>query len=92
MFAEKLRHGRGCDGSGFPDKERVVALFIAAAVVAVMLIVMVQKAGFSTNRAGRVAPPTICPLHPRAFGCKLMTAVPAEILLISIRIFAVTIK
>jgi hypothetical protein len=92
MFAEKLRHGRVFDGSGFPHKKRVIALFIAAAIVAVMFIVMVQEAGFPASWAGRIFPLTICPLRPRAFGCKLMMAVSAEIFLISMRIFAVTIK
>jgi len=92
MFSEKLRHGRVCNGSGFPHKERVIALFVTAAVVAVMLVVVVEEAGFTANGTGRIFPLTICPLRPRAFGCKLMMAVPAEIFLISIFIFAVTIK
>jgi hypothetical protein len=70
----------------------VVAFFVAAAVIAVMLIVMMHEAGFSADRTGRIVPPTICPLRPRAFGCKLMMTVPALIFLIPIRIFAVTIK
>jgi|CZCB01.1.fsa_nt_gi hypothetical protein len=92
MFSKKLRHGRACNGSGFVYKERVVTLFVAAAIVAVMLIVVVQETSFSANWAGRIFPPTICPLSPGAFGCKLMIALTAEIFLISIFISTVTIK
>jgi hypothetical protein len=70
----------------------VIALFITTTVVTVMFIVVMQEAGISTNWAGRMFGPAICLFHPRRFGGKLMFAVPAEVLLITIRIFAVTIK
>jgi hypothetical protein len=70
----------------------MVALFVTATVVGIMLIIVMQKGSFSAHGARRMLPPTICPLRPRPFGCKLMMAVPAEILLITVRIFAVTIK
>jgi hypothetical protein len=70
----------------------VIALFVTAAVVAVMLIVMMQEAGLPANRARRITPLTSFPLRPRAFGCKLVIARPALILLIPIRISAVTIE
>jgi hypothetical protein len=70
----------------------VIALFITATVVTVMFIVVMQEAGFSANWAGRIFSLAICLLHPRGFGCKLMFVVTAEVLLITIRIFAVTIK
>ena len=92
MFAKKRRHRRSGNGSRFPFKERMVTLFVTATVVRVMLIIVMQKGNLSAHWARRILPPTICPLRPRAFGCKLMMAVPAEILLITVRIFAVTIK
>ena len=57
-----------------------------------MLVIVMQKTCFSAHRARRILPLAICPLRPRAFGCKLMMAVSAEILLITVRIFAVMIK
>ena len=92
MFAEKLRHGRAGYGSSLPGKEGMIAAFITAAVVAVMLMVMMQETGFPADRTRRIAPLTSFPLRPRAFGCKLVIARPALILLIPIRISAVTIE
>ena len=85
-------HRRSGNGSGFPFKERMIALFVTAPIVRIMLIIVMQKACFSAHRARRIVPPTICPLRPRAFGCKLMMAFTALILLITVRILAVTIK
>lgn len=70
----------------------MIAAFITATVVAVMLIVMMQETGFPADWARRVTPLTSFPLCPRAFGCKLVIARPALILLIPIRISAVTIE
>jgi len=70
----------------------MAAALITATVIGVVQIIVVQKAGLSARRARRIIPPTICPFRPRAFGCKLMMATPAEILLISIRVFAIAIK
>jgi hypothetical protein len=91
-FPEQRRHGRSRYGGSFPGIERVIALLITAAVVAVMLIVMMQEASFPADWARRVTPLTSFPLRPRAFGCKLVIARPALILLIPIRISAITIK
>lgn len=92
VFSEKIWHRRSCNGSGFPYKKGMVALFVSAAVVGVMLIIVMQKGSLSAHRARRMFPPTICPLRPQSIGCKLMLAGSAEILLIPIGIFAVTIK
>lgn len=91
MFTKKSRHRRRRNSSGFPLEERVVAVFIAAAVIRIMLIIVMQKACFSAYRAWRIFSPAICSLSYRTFGDKLMMTVPAEILLITVRIFAVTI-
>lgn len=78
--------------NGLPYKKGMVALFVSAAVVLVMLIIVMQKGSLSAHGARRMFPPTISPLRPRSFGCKLMMAVSAEILLVTTKIFAVTIK
>lgn len=92
VLAEKRWHRRSGNGSGLPYKKGMVALFVSAAVVGVMLIIVMQKGSLSAHGAWRMFPPTICPLRPRSFGCKLMMAVSAEILLVTAWIFAVTIK
>lgn len=65
-------------------------------VAAVMLVVVVQEAGsaaFGTREVWPSARPDSLPRsRPRAVGGKLMTAHPAKILLIPVRIFAVTVK
>ena len=66
------------------EEKGMVALFVSAAVVRVMLIIVMQKGSLSAHGARRMFPPTICPLRPRSFGCKLMMAVSAEILLVTI--------
>ena len=71
-------------GSGLPYKKGMAALFVRAAVVGGMLIIVMQKGSLSAHRARRMFPPTNFPLRPRSFGCKLMTAVSAEILLVTI--------
>jgi hypothetical protein len=91
-FPEQRRHGRSGYGSSLPGKEGMIAAFITATVVAAMLIVMMQETGFPADWARRVTPLTSFPLCPRAFGCKLVIARPALILLIPIRISAVTIE
>lgn len=92
VLAEKGWHRRSGNSSGHPYKKGMVALFVSAAVVWVMLIIVMQKGSLSAHGARRMFPLTICPLRPRSFGCKLMMAVSAEILLVTIWIFAVTIK
>ena len=39
----------------------MVALFVSAAVVGVMLIIVMQKGSLSAHRARQMFPPTICP-------------------------------
>jgi hypothetical protein len=74
----------------------VIAALVAATVVAVMLVVVMQKAGLSADRAGRIIPlaraADLPRSRPRAVGDKLVVTHPAKILLIPIGIFAVSIK
>lgn len=80
----------------------MVAALIAAAIVSVMSIVVVQETGFPADWAGWIRSlirswrptslPRSLPRYARAFGGKLVIAHPAKILLIAIGIFAVTIK
>ena len=68
----------------------MIALLIAAAVVGIVFVIVMQK-GLSAHGTGRILPTMLFPCS-WAFGCKLMLAGSAEILLIPIGIFAVTIK
>ena len=81
----------GNDRSGrFPLKKGMIALLIAAAVVGIVFVIVMQK-GLSAHGTRRILPTMLFPCS-WAFGCKLMLAGSAEILLIPIGIFAVTIK
>ena len=51
MLPTQMGHGRTLYVGFFPHKERVVTLFVAATVVTIMLVIMMQKACFATNRA-----------------------------------------
>ena len=53
-------------------------------VVVPSIAIVMQKGSLSAHGARRMFPPTICPFRPRSFGCKLMMAVSAEILLVTI--------
>ena len=68
----------------------MVATFVPATVVRVMLVVMVQEAGLSALRTRRVAP--LARFRSWAVGRKLMAAWSAKILLIPVRVFAIAIK
>lgn len=68
----------------------MTALLIAAAVVGIVFVIVMQK-GISAHGTRRILPTMFFPFS-WAFGCKLMLAGSAEILLIPIGIFAVTIK
>ena len=74
----------------FPLKKGMIALLIAAAVVGIVFVIVMQK-GLSAHGTRRILPTMLFPCS-WAFGCKLMLAGSAEILLIPIGIFAVTIK
>ena len=65
----------------------MIALFVSAAAVGVRLLIVMQKGSLSAHGARRMFPPTNFPLRPRSFGGNLMTAISAEILLITFRIF-----
>lgn len=69
----------------------MIALLIAAAVVGIVFVIVMQKGGLSAHGTRRILPTMLFPCS-WAFGCKLMLAGSAEILLIPIGIFAVTIK
>jgi len=68
----------------------MTALLIAAAVVGIVFVIVMQK-GLSAHGTRRILPTMLFPCS-WVFGCKLMLAGSAEILLIPIGIFAVTIK
>jgi len=91
VLTEQLRHGSALDGGVFPNEKRVIATLVTAAKVAVMRIIVVQKACPCTDGT-RWIPWSLPHSRPRAVGGKLILAVPALILLVSIRVFAVTIK
>lgn len=69
----------------------MTALLIAASVVGIVFVIVMQKGGLSAHGTRRILPTMLFPLS-WVFGCKLMLAGSAEILLIPIGIFAVTIK
>lgn len=82
----------GNDRSGrFPLEKGMIALLIAAAVVGIVFVIVMQKGCLSAHGTRRILPTMLFPCS-WAFGCKLMLAGSAEILLIPIGIFAVTIK
>lgn len=62
LLSEKFGHGRQLNGCGFPDKKRVITLFVTATVIAVILKVVVQEALLPADRTGRMLTPTICAL------------------------------
>lgn len=68
----------------------MIALLIAASLVGIVFVIVMQK-GLSAHGTRRILPTMLFPCS-WAFGCKLMLAGSAEILLIPIGIFAVTIK
>ena len=74
----------------------MVAVFVAAAIVTVIFVIVMQEGGLPAHRAGRVVPParaTNLPLPGlRPIRGKLVTALAAKIFLVSVRVFAVTIK
>jgi len=90
VLAEERGHGRSSNIGRFPLKKGMIALLIAAAVVGIVFVIVMQK-GLSAHGTRRILPPMLFPCS-WAFGCKLMLAGSAEILLIPIGIFAVTIK
>ena len=69
----------------------MIALLIAASVVGIVFVIVMQKGGLSAHGTRRILPTMLFPCS-WAFVCKLMLAGSAEILLIPIGIFAVTIK
>ena len=71
------------------NKERMIARLITAAIVGIMLVVMMDEGCLAANWASGVV------MHlsdSRSVRCELVVAVTAEILLITIFIFAETIK
>ena len=69
----------------------MIALLVAAAVVAVMLLVMVQESGFAADRAGWVILRSGVNTFGR-FRRPLMATLLAQILLMTMSIFSVAIK
>ena len=73
----------------------VVAL-VAAAIVAVIHVVVVQEGGLPAHRASGAVPLARAINFPppglRPIGCKLVMALTAEVFLVSVRVFAVTIE
>ncbi len=49
-FSKQLGHGWGRDVRRLWHEERVAALFVTAAVVAVMLLIVVQESSFAADR------------------------------------------
>ena len=78
------------DGSILKHEKGMVTSFIVAAEIKIVLIVIMQKAGFPTYRTGRVF--SLSRFDIEVFGSKLIMAFAAEILLKTGRIFAITIK
>ena len=74
----------------------MIAALAAAAIVRIVLVVMVEKARPAALRTLGIWPPTRPPSlplsRPRAVGGKLVTTGTAEILLITVRVFAITIE
>jgi len=67
----------------------MITLFVTTSKIRVIIIIVVKKSCLTTNRATRVI------LHlfrNWTIGCELMIAVTAEIFLMTIFIFAITIK
>lgn len=90
-LTEQFGHGRSRDSRRLWYKQRMVAAFVTAAVVAVMLLVMVQKSSFAANGAGWVI------LRSGVNSCggirrPLMAALLAQILLMTMIIQSITIK
>ena len=69
----------------------MITFLITAAVVAVMLLVMVQESSFAADRAGWVIFCSGVNTFGR-FRCPLIPTLLATILLMSMRIFSVAIK
>jgi len=73
----------------------VITILIATAIIGVVFIVMMKEAWFAAHRTRWIAAlslPLSLPRYARSVGGKLMLAVSAKILLITVRILAVTIK
>ena len=67
----------------------MVALFVTAAIVAVMLPIVVQEGGFSTDWTGWIIRIS---LLGGCFRCPLMPALFALVLLVTMKIFSIAIK
>lgn len=95
-FTKQRRHRAFRHSSAFNHTKRMVAMFIGAAVVCVVIVVVVNKAGFSTAWTRGIWPlarsPSLPLSRPRAVGGRLVVTSTALIFLITVRILAVTIK
>lgn len=89
-LAEQFGYGRSRDGSSF-YKQRMVAAFVTAAVVAVMLLVMAQESSLAADGARGI----ILRSNVNSCGCirsLLIAILLAQILLMTMRIDSITIK
>lgn len=67
----------------------MIAFLVAAAVIGVMLVIVMNETGFPAAWANGMRMP---PLRPGVIWGELMPTFTAKILLITIGIFAITIK
>lgn len=88
-LAKEFGHGRSRNSTGLWHEQRMVALLVTAAVVAVMLLIVVQEGSLSadwTDGVFRIA------LLGRCFRCPLKAALLTPVLLVSMKIFSEAIK
>lgn len=86
-------HGRRCDCRGLGHEHGVVTLLVAAAVIAVVFPIMVQKGGFPAHRAGRIISHLRSPWPPCGrIRRELMSTLLALVFLVTMFIFSVAIK
>ena len=98
-FSKERGHGALGHSSALDYEKRVITAFVATTVVGVIIVVVVNKSSFSAAWTRRIWPLTRPPSLPLSLsryawsvGCKLVFTGTAEILLVTIRIFAIAIK
>lgn len=90
-LAEQIGHGWSGNSGRLWNNQRVITLLVTAGIAGVMLLVVVQIHRFPAERAGWIVLRSSVNTF-RSIWRPLMATFLAQILLVSMRIFSITIK